>query len=1164
GTGGGLGWILEPLCESNKQLTSLMMHTARFSLAANARNALHRIFLSRGIPIPAPLMDLPLSRDTIDKIKHYHDVTPEDSNIIYQSFIDYGKDLIYYVGDSQWGRNTAAGLSTLKDSYAALKTYWDFEAGNETDQDGYLNKLLALQLYFDKLLSGLAESGYSFSALARQHPDIYKLHLALQLDCPEYINALLNIRNSHQERVKIFNAAHQSDPGTIQLTGKEKVKLISIDKDFEVSSTDLAVRMSSLKTEYHALTVNYLAAAQELKNLEILENMRRNAQGIADRVDLSGHVHQFIRESRLSELNAFTQNMAKDIAFLYITQGIGRSIAANTLAKPGYTFYLNQTIPNGMAAFVLDKKALSELVLGALNPWHGTFKDNGLWTVVKGSASDAAISVMSHSITFALGHDDQWEGSLTQYLSYAKDIGSQLMSPELPETVGASVKPGENSLLSAAPTIEQHAFSRDVLERLNRVTEVEQKVITKMDENNADIEAMLHAVAQKDWDQVDRLKKKTLETARNAAVDKDVLQYKRLMDGIQDIMELEMDLKVAAKNDIESHQAAEIAKTIIRSKLIDPKNRTEKNMDAAAQIFTLAGLKQKMNSEVPDVGDLKQLVDIDNPTGAYDHLLKEGLDIYLIREGLSKTKSSLTAKLKAADDSAAKLDYETQLNEVDAVAAKIDEKRIKLIKKGLAQFLEDYPHRDKIRVIMQGGAAEGNPEYQGIFGDIDFTVLTHDNADGVRIKKDLEKFFRDNGYPLATKESKGYSPLDTEAFIQPVGRFDSARESIANIIKDVVIKMNDPTRFYSEAGGKWFINNVLYSGKKLWGTMADLGSWVRIKKGEAYGLGVDMVRYMDFLTNPKYESKAIAAMKDPAAKKKVLESVLKKTKYYIRLIDAYVISHDKGNDLYHDRIQHKNESRQDASYHWQIFKDVETLINEGHPTLFNQPGDLEMVRDMALMKMKGDNPSPFDVIGHGSDGIEKGIKMVARMEQLLPDIMARMAQVHHDETMELSRTGSNAQKRSAAADQMRQASIAKARHLRDTLGSEAMMVSKVMMIQQGDKQKKVLLSEKSQSDLIKKRIEGTRQLRVLTQRYEHQVDSLVKAQPLEDPTGVTTRLTISRIAREAFGSNAQTYRPSDAAVQNLIQDASNSEAHHFILAAELLKGVDNQPKKGEE
>lgn len=1154
GTGGGLAWILEPVCENLTQITSLMMHTARLSLTANARDALQRIFLSRGIPIPAELMDRPLSRETIDAISHHHDVAPEDSNIIYQSFIDYGRDLIHYVGDSQWGRNKAAGLSALKESWAAAKTYWDYEASNVPDQDGYLNRLLAMQLYFDKLLSGLADSGYSFSTLAGKHPDVYQLHLALQLDCPEYINALLNIRNVHQERVKLFNAVQQSESDTTQLSGKGKVRLISLDKDFEISSTNLAARMAFLKTEHHALSINYLGAAQELKNLEILENMRRAAQGIEDRVDLSDHVQKFIREARLSELNAFTQKMAKDITYAYVTAGVGRFIALNTLAKPGYTFYLNQTIPNGMAAFILDKKTLGELVLGTLNPWYGTFSANGMRAVVQGAASDTAISAMSHTITAALGHDDQWEGSLNQYLSYTRDIGSQLMSPELPETVAAPAGKESISALSVPPTIEQQAFSRDVLERLNRVTDVEQKVITKMDRNNADLEAMLHAVAQKDWDQVDILRKKTLGEARKAAVDKDVLHYQRLMDGLRDIMDLEMDLKVAAKNDIESHQAAEIAKTAIRSRLSDTKNRSEKNMKAAARIFALADLKQKMNSEVPDVSDLRQLVDTDSSNGAYDHLLQEEFDIYLIREGLSKTKNSLTAKLKAAGDSAEKQAFETSLKEVDAIAAKIDEKRIKLIETGLARFLEEYPQRDKIRVIMQGGAAEGNPEYQGIFGDIDFTVMTNDGADGVQIKKDLEKFFRDNGYPMATKESKGYSPMDTEAFIQPAGRFDSAGESIADIIKDVTIKMNDPTRFYSEAGGKWFINNVLYSGKKLWGKMEGLGPWVRVQKGEAYGLGVDMVRYMDFLTNPKYESKAIAAMQDPAARKKVLESVLKKTKYFIRLIDAYVISHDKGNELYHERLSQKNKSRQDASYHWQIFKDVRTLIENGHPTLLNQPGDLDMIRDMALMKMKGDHPSPFDVIGHGPDGIEKGIKMVARMEQLLPEMMARMAQIHHDETMAVSRNGSDGERRSAAADQMRQASIAKARHLRDTLGSEAMMVPKLL--------KGALLSETVHSKEIAKRMEGTRQLRVLSQRYEHQRDSLVKAQPLEDPTGITTRLTISKVVREAFDSTAQTYRPSDAAIQNLIQDESNAEAHHFLLAAELLKGVGSRPKKG--
>jgi F0F1-type ATP synthase epsilon subunit len=318
--------------------------------------------------------------------------------------------------------------------------------------------------------------------------------------------------------------------------------------------------------------------------------------------------------------------------------------------------------------------------------------------------------------------------------------------------------------------------------------------------------------------------------------------------------------------------------------------------------------------------------------------------------------------------------------------------------------MSDSDNSAQIVAVIQGGAAKGNPEYQGIFGDIDFTIFTRpgSGADDSAIKAKILDFFRKRGYPLAKSKEKP-SSMDSEVFVQPWGRFDAAMEERIAVLKDVNEKRGDPTRFYSEAGTKWFLNNLHYSGKVLWAGGDETTKWVDIEPGEGHGLALDMIRYMGFLTDPKYSKSNLDSITDPARKKAVLEDALKKTKYTIRLIDAYEIAHSDGevtgNDNYNKRKDNVDSEDREASYHWQIYKNAEALIKaerEGKTKTVFEEGDAEIIRYMAEMKLKGENPSPWDAFKKaGMDdaaALEMAERIVRRTEQLAPKILAYTTQ----------------------------------------------------------------------------------------------------------------------------------------------------------------------------
>ena len=1137
-TGGGLPWILEPLCESPGQRAALLINGARYALTGNARSAFHRIAFDRGLWIDNPA--LPLTKEILqgNSLSEYAETDFQKIMLAGNTNLIYSIPLI---GDAKFAY----------DKIPFVRNLLKFEGKNEGDQDEFLLNLISQQEIFDQVLAALKRVRYNYSELSRKDPDSFNKHLLLLQKCPDYLAAWIKIRNAHWERSRMFNYARFSNVKSDKIADEGKALLASINKAHEFETTDLTAKLSWLNVEYNAYSINYIAAANELKVLQKVENMRRAAFGEKGKIDLSLSVTAFEKQARLSELTVATKNLVKQLAVSYITAGLVNKASNVIISKLPATW--------GLKAIPFDK-TIGQDLLGALNPWVGAFYHNGGWDIAKGAdgllknaVKDAGVDSLSQLTVKYLQIDKEWESSINQFYNFVIDIGENVVPP----------------------TINGFRATKEVATRLKKLDDsnLTAPIRSRLQSDNEINKSLVHAIRSKNRLKTRMLKKQIFERAQQAALDNDSLVYKKLKAGLEEALELEQHLRVSHKNNVQALEAGELTKALQRRRLIQAQQDDNTVMEiTAGRLTTLADFKQEMNTGTPSIASLKKLTDTSDATGLHKHLLTDGFDIYLVRKGLQAAKDRLSTRMKIDSNNSKK--YEAELEQIKEIAEQIDDKRIKLVNNMLEEFFILNPaSRNMVVSVMQGGAAKDNPEYQGIFGDIDFTVLTKPGADGVKIKKDLEFFFKENNFPLATKKSNGYSTMDTEAFIQPVGNFDSSKESVSKIIQDVSVKMDDPTRFYTEAGGKWFINNMAYSGKSLWPPgKADAGSdkWARIPRVEAHGLALDMTRYLEFLTNPKYHSKKIAALgkSDPAKQKEVLGSVLKKTKYFIRLIDAYTMSHEHGNKLYHKRLENRKSKGDDASYHWQIYKDVENMINGGHKTIFNK-GDLEIVKAMAKMKMKGDNPSPFDAIGDDKKGIEYGVAMVARMEELAADILAATAQVHLDETLAIVKNGSDAEKKKGASDQFRMASTRRKIYEAESFGTESMGTPKLKVVKKmvNNEVKTIYIpqTQEEHRDTIFKKNANFRRLREKADQYnKKKIDSLIADQPVKDPLGAETRRELDQLIEETFETDVLISEPTLTAFQNLALETSSGVKLNFALASKLLKSLENQPRKGSE
>ncbi len=636
----------------------------------------------------------------------------------------------------------------------------------------------------------------------------------------------------------------------------------------------------------------------------------------------------------------------------------------------------------------------------AFNPWMGKFSAGGVWSTLAGGAVDGVKAGLAQSLVSAqetlLGSSAFTDEEMEEALDVLWTLTEELRERGTRET---TARLGEAAVGFYAGTRRYEALLEETRAARTRLAgeydEPSQEALTRFQQ----------AAARGD---ADALRQAEVELARlNGDADLAFLRF-RYQQAMTELEEASL-ARAEVQRRLQTYLVDLPLSGLVKSRILDAANVDPDGFGAAGAVaYAQADLRTRLALGISDVDDLRQLVEEGPGTpGLRGILLTPRMDINLLRGALKAATARATTEGERA--------------EVSRIAEVMDDERIVQVRRGLTDFMAAYPeYAAQVEAVIQGGAAKGNPEYQGIFGDIDFTVFLRDDATVTdkQLKEALQGFFRGMGYPLAESADRP-SSMDSEVFVQPWALFDPAEAGAADVIKALQEKSKDPTRFYSEAGARWFRNNVVYSGVVLWGN-EDRGEWQRIEPHEAHALVLDMARYMGFLTDPHFAADALGELRaaDPQAHAATLAKFLSKTKYALRVGDAYVIAHDegeegsRGTELYHARAGTAREADagrgedRDASYHEQIARNLESLMAaqaEGRTTTLLRPpegdfpGDAQIFRWMAEIKLKGVNPDPWRVLdpeGVGDDGrptplaLDRAELMAGRMRELMPEILA--------------------------------------------------------------------------------------------------------------------------------------------------------------------------------
>ncbi len=986
GTEGGLAHILAILPEDPALRTGLTLRGARFAMTGRTRAGHSRVALDRGSTEPGPegrvqeKAIMALFRDTVPGAL--------ETGSFFET-LGANLERVYF------SLPVVREVAAVADAYTLITRLPDtirrsvrFLQGDAGLQEEYLLELVRMEGWGDEVIRRLGTVGFDLGRMARENPADYALHLKLLAASPEWIRAVGEIRSDFWERYKLDILARAEIGGNGRLAPDASVALAMAQDGEEQERVDLAARGGRARLAFDILTFDFTAASAQFRELETLENARLATAGSAARVSYAQAADEAESMALANELAGVYKEVylatVREVAFSLASAGLANALLGSTLGKEV-----------GEESFDLLGKFGA-----AFNPWMGKFSAGGVWSTLSGTMVDAIKTGTAQSLDEAqqtyLGERFLTEQEIESALDAVWTLTEEARERGLRE---ATARLGESA-------VDVYAGTRRYQELLAETRAARTRLASEYDEPVQ--EALTRFQQAAAGGDAEALRQAEVDLARlNGDGDLAFLRF-RYQQAMTELEDASLH-RAEIQHRLQTYMVDLPLSGLVKSRILDAAATDPDGFGAgAAAVYGQADLRTRLALGINDLDDLRALVD-DGPggSGLRGNLLTPRLDINLLRGALR----AAAARAATAEERA----------EVTRIAEVMDDERIGQIRLGLQDFMDAHPqYAAQIEAVIQGGAARGNPECQGIFGDIDFTVFLRDDAtvNDKELKEALQGFFRRMGYPLAESAERA-SSMDSEVFVQSWALFDPADAGAVDIIEDLQEKSKDPTRFYSEAGARWFRNNVVYSGVVLWGNQ-DRGEWQRIEPHEAHALVLDMARYMGFLTDPHLSDEGLRELRvsDPAAHAAALAKFLSKTKYPLRTGDAYLIAHDegeeghRGSDLYHARAQTAREAEagggeaRDASYHEQIARNLESLVAaqaEGRTTTLLRPpdgdfpGDAQIFRWMAEIKLKGLNPNPWQVLdpeGVGESGrptaaaLDRAELMLRRVRELMPEILA--------------------------------------------------------------------------------------------------------------------------------------------------------------------------------
>ncbi len=1020
-TQGGMAYILEPFFDRPAEFKALWLHCAEPALAGAFQTARDRIAAARGIEIENPLREAAVS----------------DIRLGATSVLNENSDVLFKI-PSMW-RNFVGQFTSAYQSQVEL-----------------MEEMESQRKEMGTLLGKLQDSRvrYSLPALRRMDQSAYETYIGLAQTCLEWNVADYNIRQDEWNRAKRYNSVVEKLRNRNERFEGE-LTLTELQRQEEERFAVKAVRQGYLKLKYMIHTANYSAAVLQTKKLEELENIRRRVKGITAKADY---------RALAAELHLMAVSNQAVVAW----EGLLNQ-AITTVITSKFSTYMHERVlshfdDKWLKAYQASSSSVNvgSEMLNTFVPWTKVYGKTGMLNLVTGTGMDLVKSQIAEEIAEAAnaytGKRGNLEGAdlepiVGELFDLGNDLRGQLQEIALTNFVMrrvetyAATEAYENALQTADEAREgmKGAFLRPNLDEFE-VTDSENVRNTLDELFDVDYDALSSEEKQRFiQDTVDneggnirmdvtqeafekyRLALVELETQHAAYEDRIKTINSVLFYGAKISKSVENAVGELEKMQWKAYQSISDSRSQasgVRRALAGTRDLFYENARAELRTRILLGSHT--------IEDLEAMVsdDPDINLNMPNLLLRRSDDIDALRRTLNRSLEEAVAKKGGSTPRENNPDYDRVMR----VAEAIDEIRIGKINGLLAQFMQSSGHGEKVEMVIQGGAAKGNPEYQGIFGDIDFTLMLkgHAVAESDQIKADLLEFFEKAGYPLA-RSKEDPSSMDSEAFVQPFDRFDTAQADLKDAVADIVEKNRDPTRFYSEGGTEWFINNAAYSGMLLWPRGNQRVKWVDVDPTRGHGLAIDMARYLGFLASPKYTKKYLD--EHPADRREYLETALGKSKYFLRLIDAYEIGHPTGNIEYNKRKDINSNDRKDKSYHWQIYEDAKKIVENPDPNdpnpVFKQT-DLDHIEVIAMMKMKGDFASPWEAIRKKYPNLSEAEQMdkaqgtIDWMRTKAPAIFSYLDTRWHASANERARSSNPQVRANLRAEKHRKMSVVKA------------------------------------------------------------------------------------------------------------------------------------------
>jgi hypothetical protein len=1043
-TRGGVLAILEVLCEDPADLRAMHYQSCRIRFEARLRDARNRLAKARGIE---ELSD---------------------------------PDAIISTADLQMG--VLGPIDTWSDTFfeipSLVKNLFGQQFGDYESQDLFMEALERQRSRLDLVLSALAlpEIENDPLRLAAKYPEIFAEHAILENQLVDYADAGARIADVGWRRTQRFLRIKYTSPtGPIQelepLGPEGESAITAAQKSSEYDLLSRNERIAFLKLEFFAYTGNYTAAAGQVIEWAKLENRKRRQNGEDGNVNVRDHELEFKAKAAAAEAVTVYESLLNEALLTMITGAVTSGLQEHLLSRiQGQEWledYLNKQTKTGLQR----AQSVGTELLQTMLPGHEIFT-KGRYAFI-GMAKDTGFKLVKQKIAFEMAqvanefsvNSKAWDQADFQaVVDQAFGIGKDVFNETYPYARDAAIRNSigwyanekkVNELWKQAA--EAHALLRDNMQTALMATKQAKDEVTR-EKSWAEmpIAERLEALEAVDG----RLRGATSDISVQYAMARARKIYGALETEIEDQRQRSLWLQnhfnrvsfLMKIHDAATHKIKSLGKNADKTEALNPSRLQAKAKSWENIIFSRHSVE-----------DLEVLAD---PAGASllrSKLLTPDFDIEILRSALESSINSAKARNNAAEE-----------ERIRDIAGAIDDIRIEKINSILAEFLDQSGFDSDVALVIQGGAAKGNPEYQGLFADIDFTLMVKEATSDERlteIKEAMLEHFEKSGYRLAQEGVT--SSMDSEGFVQKIGKLEPASAERKGIVADLLEKSVEPTRFYSEGGTLWFINNAAYSGKVLWLGDGQGVGWEQVPQEFGHDLAIDMTRYLGFLGSPKYTEKYLEG-KSESYRRQVMESALKKTKYFIRLIDAYGIGHPQGNELYNQRIQRKPREgveSDDASYHLQIYKDAVEMVKRQDP---NDPrnvikeSDLRMIERMAKMKMKGKYASPFDVLAEegktGAAAVSEALETMNWMRDTAPKVLAKLAGDYHGSIQARAKDPDPAKRNEMFSSTLRMMTVVKNMMTLDSPEAAPLVVSKV--------QNGKVLSDSEHAELIAQNIEA--------------------------------------------------------------------------------------------